>query len=195
MSRFYRTRFLIGSLLILHNSASTATIVRIAYIKRLTDTDDYSWEGINLVKWSMVEPAIAITASNFATLRPILRNLFCFASKGSKGISNRIEDEERMLTETGGRRQSTSSLGGKLLTPEFADMLGLSRFGVTTEITSRGRSVGEQGALGMTLTRIFYSRSKNKTRTPPNATTDDPKEAKPLDCSEIRTTTVITMKK
>jgi hypothetical protein len=54
-------------------SASTATIVRIAYIRALEKTWDYSWGGINLTKWSLVEPAIIITAASIATLRPLFQ--------------------------------------------------------------------------------------------------------------------------
>ncbi len=127
-------------------SASTATIVRIVYIKRLTETDDLSWEGINLVKWSMVEPAIAITAMIIATLRPLFKNFFLFASKR---FDARIDDDEQDLMresdETahsnygyvyGARGASWNSVRANDYSVEFAEMLGLSRLGVTTEITA-----------------------------------------------------------
>jgi hypothetical protein len=117
-------------------SASTATIVRIVYIKRLTDTDDYSWEGINLVKWSMVEPAIAITAMNIATLRPLFKN-FHFSSKRFDGS---IDDEEgRMSGDSQKRlRAHGNSVNANDYSVEFAQLLGLSRVGVTTLITAGG---------------------------------------------------------
>jgi hypothetical protein len=118
-------------------SASTATIVRIVYIKALTETDDYSWEGINLVKWSMVEPAIAITAMNIATLRPLFKNFFNFASKRFDGSID--EDEGRASGDSQKRlRAHGNSVNANDYSVEFAELLGLSRVGVTTLITAGG---------------------------------------------------------
>lgn len=122
-------------------SASTATIVRIVYIKSLTETTDYSWEGINLVKWSMVEPAIAITAMNIATLRPMFKNFFFFARK--RFDSNIDDDEEATRPSADStlklrRNTIQNSVSAKEYSVEFAEMLGLSRVGVTTEISAGG---------------------------------------------------------
>jgi len=117
-------------------SASTATIVRIVYIKALTETDDYSWEGINLVKWSMVEPAIAITAMNIATLRPLFKN-FHFSSKR---FDNSIDDDEGRTSGDSQKRLRAhgNSVNASDYSVEFAELLGLSRVGVTTLITAGG---------------------------------------------------------
>lgn len=119
--------------LIFGNSASTATIVRIVYIKSLTATEDYSWEGINLAKWSMIEPAIAITAMNIATLRPMFKNVLHFASKR---FDNNDEEAKRPSGESGTTMRSRNSVSAKDYSVEFAELLGLSRVGVTTHISA-----------------------------------------------------------
>ncbi|KAH8671833.1 hypothetical protein BGZ60DRAFT_485558 [Tricladium varicosporioides] len=129
-----RTKFSVILILSLGFFASSATIVRIVYIKSLTETEDWSWEGINLVKWSMVEPAIAITASNIATLRPMFKNFFLFASKrfdNTIDIEDRSSGESYNFKERGHTNAQDYSI-------EFAQMLGLSRAGVTTEISAGG---------------------------------------------------------
>lgn len=109
------------------NSASTATIVRIVYIRDLTETSDYSWEGINLVKWSLVEPAIGITAAAIATLRPLFKNL----------LSRRKRHRSTELGSSAGRGQFVRSSNGQdIYSVGFADMLGLRRVGVTTVISA-----------------------------------------------------------
>lgn len=115
------------------NSASTATIVRIVYIHSLESTDDYTWEGINLVKWSIIEPAIALTAAAFATLRPLFQKFF--PSKPT------ILPPVKTGTQTSSSNASKENLDGKgqrysgdSYTSEFAQMLGLCRTGVTTTI-------------------------------------------------------------
>jgi hypothetical protein len=122
-------------------SASTATIVRLVYVKSLTDTDDYSWEGINLVKWSMVEPAIAITAMNIATLRPMFKNFFHFAS--TKKLDSTVDSEEGRSSDDSQNSQKryrghANYVNANEYSMEFAQLLGLSRVGVTTSITAGG---------------------------------------------------------
>ncbi len=146
-------------------SASTATIVRIVYIRRLAETEDLSWEGINLVKWSMVEPAIAITAMNIATLRPLFKNFFLFASKR---FDARIDDEDQDLSmqpddtelstsghACGKNAGSWNSVQANDYSVEFAEMLGLSRLGITTEITGGGSEREKAKA----RRRCFWKRS------------------------------------
>ncbi|KAJ5054539.1 uncharacterized protein L3040_000810 [Drepanopeziza brunnea f. sp. 'multigermtubi'] len=129
-----RTKFSVILILCLGFFASTATIVRIYYIARLTETSDLSWEGIHLAKWSMVEPAIAITAMNIATLRPLFtRNLFQFASKRFDRSTDVAKDTLRP-PDLGTDYNRDNSISGKDFSVEFAALLGLSRVGVTTEI-------------------------------------------------------------
>ncbi|TVY30727.1 hypothetical protein LHYA1_G000375, partial [Lachnellula hyalina] len=130
-----RTKFSVILILSLGFFASSATIVRIFYIRSLSQTKDYSWEAINLVKWSMVEPAIAITAANIATLRPLLNNFFF----STKPVDFKVADAESMVGESRlPHRHDRNTGSSKHYSPEFADMLGLSltRSSVTTEITA-----------------------------------------------------------
>jgi hypothetical protein len=134
--------------------------VRIVYIKALTETDDYSWEGINLVKWSMVEPAIAITAMNIATLRPMFKNFFHFASKKFDGAID--EDEGRASDDSRkGFRSHANSVNANEYSVEFAQLLGLSRVGVTTLITAGG-SEAERGQMWKRFAMRRGSSSREK---------------------------------
>lgn len=141
-------------------SASTATIVRIVYIKSLTETDDYSWEGINLVKWSMVEPAIAITAMNIATLRPLFKNFFHFASKKFDGSTD--EEDGRVSGDSQKPfRGHANSVNANDYSVEFAQLLGLSRVGVTTMITA-GESDAERNQMKKRFSMRRGSSSREK---------------------------------
>jgi hypothetical protein len=85
----------------------------------------------------MVEPAIGITAAAIATLRPLFKNFLNFTTKRF------AYDEETSFSESTRpsgdsrpkMRKSISS--GQSYTPEFAEMLGLSKFGVTTTVTAQ----------------------------------------------------------
>jgi hypothetical protein len=74
------------------NRGSTATIVRIPYIKQLAQ-NDFLYSTTDVAIWSTVEPGIGITAAAMATLRPLFRNflsrskLFGSSSR-SRGGSN-----------------------------------------------------------------------------------------------------------
>ncbi|KAK0118583.1 hypothetical protein ONS95_007469 [Cadophora gregata] len=134
-----RTKLSVILILSLGFFASTATIVRIVYIKALTETDDYAWEGINLVKWSMVEPAIAITAMNIATLRPLFKNfLSSFASKRFDPSSIDSDETLRPSNDSRSHFARRNSVSAKDYSVEFAELLGLSRVGVTTHISAGG---------------------------------------------------------
>ena len=84
----------------------------------------------------MVEPAIAITAMNIATLRPMFKNFFKFASKRfdhSVGADSRqsADSQEQLRTRA-------NQVNANHYSVEFAELLGLSRVGVTTMITAGG---------------------------------------------------------
>lgn len=53
-------------------SGSTATIIRIPFIKQLAQ-DDFLYSTTDVAIWSTVEPGIGITAAAMATLRPLFR--------------------------------------------------------------------------------------------------------------------------
>jgi hypothetical protein len=85
----------------------------------------------------MVEPAIAITAMNIATLRPMFKNFFNFASKKFDGSID--ENEGRASDDSQKRfRGHSNSVNANDYSVEFAQLLGLSRVGVTTLITAGG---------------------------------------------------------
>ncbi|KAM0165943.1 hypothetical protein ACHAQE_002043 [Botrytis cinerea] len=111
-----RTKLSVVLILSLGFFASTATIVRIYYINKLNRTTDYTWEGINLVKWSIVEPAIALTAASFATLRP----LFNVHQKKAFSI---YSDSSATAGKTS---QETLVDSDDEYSKQFAAMLGLS---------------------------------------------------------------------
>jgi hypothetical protein len=74
------------------NSGSTATIVRIPYIKQLAQ-DDFLYSTTDVAIWSTVEPGIGITAAAMATLRPLFRTFLSRSklfgsSTRSRGASN-----------------------------------------------------------------------------------------------------------
>jgi hypothetical protein len=57
-------------------SASTATIIRIPYVKDLANEADFLYTTTDVAIWSTSETGIGIAASSFATLRPIFRSFF-----------------------------------------------------------------------------------------------------------------------
>ncbi|KAH8591728.1 hypothetical protein B0O99DRAFT_577950 [Bisporella sp. PMI_857] len=126
-----RTKLSVVLILSLGFFASTATIVRIVYIHQLEHTTDYSWHGINLVKWSMVEPAIGITAAAIATLRPLFANFLTFATKRFANDS-----ETSLASSTRTSTDNKSRISAQEYSPEFAEMLGLKRLGTTTYISA-----------------------------------------------------------
>ncbi|RDW84839.1 hypothetical protein BP6252_02429 [Coleophoma cylindrospora] len=134
-----RTKISVILVLSLGFFASTATLVRIYYIRRLTQTPDIPYEGINLVKWSMVEPGIGITAAAIATLRPLFTT-FLGSKKRQSTISSRP-----ISGEVGDTQHILDSYRGKdSLSSEFREMLGIETGGVTTVIYA-----GETPAKGM----------------------------------------------
>lgn len=67
-----RTKVSVALILALGALGSTATIVRIPYIKQLAQ-DDFLYSTTDVAIWSTVEPGIGITAAAMATLRPLFR--------------------------------------------------------------------------------------------------------------------------
>ncbi|RKF71248.1 hypothetical protein GcM3_105016 [Golovinomyces cichoracearum] len=92
--------------------ASIATIFRMVHIHSLKSMTDFTWEGIGLIKWSLIEPAIALTAATLATLRPLTQKLFS---------SKKIPPKLSIKTRHGLTRKSSVCHSS-----EFAEMLGLA---------------------------------------------------------------------
>ncbi|PQE09016.1 hypothetical protein CJF32_00002615 [Rutstroemia sp. NJR-2017a WRK4] len=123
-----RTKFSVVLILSLGFFASTATLVRIYYIHELSITTDYTWEGINLVKWSLVEPAIGLTAASFATLRSLFQRILS---------RQRAYSSYSHTSKTSIRKYSTDRprISEDEYSKQFAEMLGLSaQYGVRTYV-------------------------------------------------------------
>ncbi|KAI1492504.1 hypothetical protein F5X96DRAFT_381210 [Biscogniauxia mediterranea] len=69
-----KAKFTVASILALGSIASTATIVRIPYVWQLAHDGDFLYEFTDLAIWSTVEIGLGLTASSFATLRPLARH-------------------------------------------------------------------------------------------------------------------------
>ncbi|KAI0840624.1 hypothetical protein F5Y06DRAFT_294613 [Hypoxylon sp. FL0890] len=68
-----RSKVLVSCILAIGSIASTATIVRIPYICKLTQTRDLIYDFTDLSIWSTVENGLGLVASSVATLRPLVR--------------------------------------------------------------------------------------------------------------------------
>ncbi|KFA67561.1 hypothetical protein S40285_04265 [Stachybotrys chlorohalonatus IBT 40285] len=53
--------------------ASIATLVRLAFLADLEDTDDILFAGTDAMVWTIIEPGVALIAASLATIRPLLR--------------------------------------------------------------------------------------------------------------------------
>lgn len=71
-----RTKISVAMILGLAAIASTATIVRIPYVKDLANQADFLYATTDVAIWSTSETGIGITAASFATLRPLFRTFF-----------------------------------------------------------------------------------------------------------------------
>ncbi|KAI0013679.1 hypothetical protein F4779DRAFT_613414 [Xylariaceae sp. FL0662B] len=68
-----RSKISVACVLAIGSIASSATLVRIAYIWQLTHDADSLYEFTDLAIWSQVENGLGLTASSIATLRPLFR--------------------------------------------------------------------------------------------------------------------------
>ncbi|CZS91637.1 uncharacterized protein RCO7_06978 [Rhynchosporium graminicola] len=67
-----RTKVTLSIILSMGAIACVAVIVRIPYVKILVDNaKDFLYSSTDVVIWSTIEPGLAITAANLATLRPL----------------------------------------------------------------------------------------------------------------------------
>ncbi|KXJ86387.1 hypothetical protein Micbo1qcDRAFT_236923 [Microdochium bolleyi] len=55
--------------------ASLGLVVRLPWLLKLRDVDDFLWSTIDIAIWSTVESGLAIVAGNLATTRPLYRHL------------------------------------------------------------------------------------------------------------------------
>jgi hypothetical protein len=84
----------------------------------------------------MVEPAIAITAMNIATLRPLFKNFFNFATKRFDTSINTQNSDGTLVDFKSEFMHQGNNIRANEYSAEFAQLLGLSRWGVTTEISA-----------------------------------------------------------
>ncbi|TVY40375.1 Satratoxin biosynthesis SC1 cluster protein [Lachnellula occidentalis] len=80
-----RTKVSVACILLVCAIASTATIIRIPYIKGLKNETDFLYAVTDFAIWSTTETGIGITACCAATLRPLFVSFF--ANKGSSSGS------------------------------------------------------------------------------------------------------------
>ncbi|QSZ30857.1 hypothetical protein DSL72_000415 [Monilinia vaccinii-corymbosi] len=131
-----RTKLSVILVLSLGCFASTATLVRIYYIRQLSEYTDYTWEGINLLNWSIIEPAVALTAASFSTLRPLFSYFF------QKKVSRSFSDPPR---PTSVASQEKFFGDEDEYSKRFAAMLGLGEtYGVRTYVYADKKIVLKQ---------------------------------------------------
>lgn len=121
------------------NSASSATIIRFPYLHSLTDINDFLYSTSDVAIWSTVETGIGITASAFATLRPLLRTFFGSGSSApGHGTSARQWQKTGSDHPNNGYIRSTSNRGEEAF--DLHDTSG-KRLGVTTVINHGNNQV------------------------------------------------------
>ncbi|KAL2062255.1 hypothetical protein VTL71DRAFT_6521 [Oculimacula yallundae] len=75
-----RTKLTVSIIMSMGVIACVAVIVRIPYVKILVDNaKDFLFSSTDVVIWSTIEPGLAITAANLATLRPLFNS--CLSRK------------------------------------------------------------------------------------------------------------------
>ncbi|KAH8794944.1 hypothetical protein BGZ57DRAFT_329909 [Hyaloscypha finlandica] len=87
-----RTKVSVAAILALGAIASTATIIRIPYVKDLSNQEDFLYATTDVALWSTSETGIGIAASSIATLRPLFRTFLSrsklLGGSSSQGASN-----------------------------------------------------------------------------------------------------------
>ncbi|KAH7018006.1 uncharacterized protein B0I36DRAFT_368060 [Microdochium trichocladiopsis] len=68
-------KILLIPLMAMGTIASLGLVVRLPWLLKLRDTEDFLWSTIDIAIWSTVEGGLAIVAGNLATLRPLYRYL------------------------------------------------------------------------------------------------------------------------
>ncbi|RKF61244.1 putative integral membrane protein [Erysiphe neolycopersici] len=113
----FKTKLSVMIVLSLSIVASVATVIRIVHLHTLKSLSESNWEGIGLIKWSLIEPAVALTAANIATLRPLTQKIF-----SKKRRQSRQRPPKLSLNAIRGLSRKSSVC----YSSEFADMLGLA---------------------------------------------------------------------
>ncbi|KAB5586200.1 hypothetical protein GE09DRAFT_1210775 [Coniochaeta sp. 2T2.1] len=134
-----RTKLSVAAILALGAIASTATIVRIPYVKGLSNSADFLYATTDVAIWSTCETGIGIAASSIATLRPLFRTFFS-RSKLLGGTSSR--GRTNPWPASGGNGYIRSKTGAE----EFGLRSDIGRErGVTTLVESGGNMERGEG--------------------------------------------------
>ncbi|OAL53642.1 hypothetical protein IQ07DRAFT_314914 [Pyrenochaeta sp. DS3sAY3a] len=155
------TKLLVAGILAFAAIGSTATIVRMFYIRTLMNGPDFLYATTDVAIWSTVEPGIGITAGCIATLRPLVRICLWHMGLAAAPRSARartpynFKSEPRMKDRRGYRRSLSPSdliptkLSGTTSTEicgpnrmEYQDMVIPPQIVVTDETTpTLGRNI------------------------------------------------------
>ncbi|KAL9942757.1 hypothetical protein ACHAQF_006682 [Verticillium nonalfalfae] len=108
-----RTKVTIAVLLSLGMIAGVVLLVRIPYVTRLPPGLEFLYRSIDVAIWSVMEPALGITAACVATFRPLFKNWgFGWSSYGNNYNNNNSYNHHRKSgypSASGGRLQLSSS--------------------------------------------------------------------------------------
>ncbi|KAK9424291.1 hypothetical protein SUNI508_13744 [Seiridium unicorne] len=91
----FRVKVSVAVVLGLGFIASTATIVRIGYLRYYTITEDYLYNIANIALWSIVESGIGIVAGSLATLRPLLKYIPFMQNTSNSDASKSNKTKQR----------------------------------------------------------------------------------------------------
>ncbi|EKG14870.1 integral membrane protein [Macrophomina phaseolina MS6] len=134
-----RTKMVVVVILGFAAIGSTATLVRIPYIKGLKTRDDFLYETTDVAIWSTVEPGIGMTAACIATLRPLLQKIL-----SKTGLSTPRTNPSRFTPNWG---SSANQLGSKkqgyVRSPSYShgmDTLRPDISGTRTTVTGGGNN-------------------------------------------------------
>ncbi|KAI9046882.1 hypothetical protein LZ554_008960 [Drepanopeziza brunnea f. sp. 'monogermtubi'] len=150
-----RTKITVSLILSLGMIACIAVIIRIPYIKILVDNShDFLYYSTDVVIWSAIEPGLAITAANMATLRPLFS--VCLSRSKFWGTTNsRYKSSRYWSYKTGSGFSSRMRTAGKGYTRSRstgnADAIGLGALcqnGTRTRETKCGACGADCDACG-----------------------------------------------
>ncbi|RGP79567.1 hypothetical protein FLONG3_2315 [Fusarium longipes] len=129
-----KTKFALIPLLAMACVASSAVVVRFAFVKDFKNPD-FLWATVDIAIWSATEQGLAITAGSLATLRPLLRLLGRKLGITTSGRSELRDTSQQMASGLGkfgpSRATNTSNKQG--------DLFGLTTFTREDDLNSHGR--------------------------------------------------------
>ncbi|KAM0276287.1 hypothetical protein ACHAQH_006917 [Verticillium albo-atrum] len=168
-----RTKVTIAVLLSLGMIAGVVLLVRIAYVTRLPPGLEFLYRSIDVAIWSVMEPALGITAACVATFRPLFKNWgFGWSSNnaypsasGRLQLSNTNPSKLASSRDPYGRhesvllsRRSTVGGGGGGARRDSQQELNISKT-VRIEVETEPRGSFDDGADGVKET--FYRKSSD----------------------------------